>query len=97
MSTVSRAFPYTRGDLRRMLCVLAAIDSTRNATLVRLSEKLGLDRHTIGHLIEDAIEQAGVSIEKEGTAYRIVNWGPVIKKTGAKRALTCALSAQNIE
>lgn len=87
---------YPKGDLRRMLAVLAAIDSLDNPTLVRIVARTGIDKKTVTHLIEQARVQAGVEIDKNGPVYQLVEWGPVIKKTGAKLALTGALNAPKI-
>lgn len=76
-----------------MLLVLGAIDSAPGATLVQLSATTGLDKKTVTSLIRQAGEQAGVKISKDGPAYRIENWGPVLKKSGAKMALTGVLTA----
>lgn len=79
---------YPKGDLRRMLVVLAAIAELRpHATVVRIALRTGLDRHTVMGLITQAVEQAGVTIAKEGPLYRITNWGAVIQRDGAKAVL----------
>lgn len=87
---------YPKGDLRRMLAVLAAIDSLDNPTLVRIVARTGIDKKTVTHLIEQARVQAGVEIDKNGPVYQLVEWGPVIKKTGAKLALIGALNTPKI-
>lgn len=84
---------YPKGDLRRMLAVLAAIDSLESATLVKLAERTGIDKKTVTNLIEQAREQAGVAVAKNGAVYSIEEWGPVIKKAGAKMCLAGALNA----
>ncbi|WP_238587013.1 hypothetical protein [Pseudomonas veronii] len=84
---------YPKGDLRRMLSVLAALESMPEATLVKLVAKTGLDKKTVSNLIIQAGEQAGVQISKSGPIYKLENWGPVIKRSGAKMALTGALNA----
>jgi hypothetical protein len=84
---------YPKGDLRRMLAVLAAIDSLESATLVKLAERTGIDKKTVTNLIDQACTQAGVLIEKNGAVYSIREWGPVIKKNGARMCLTGALNA----
>ena len=89
-----KAIPkYPKGDLRRMLSVLAAIDSLESATLVRIVERTGIDKKTVTNLIDQAQEQAGAKVEKSGAVYTLVDWGPVIKKSGAKMCLTGALNA----
>ena len=76
-----------------MLAVLAAIDSLESATLVKLAERTGIDKKTVTNLIDQARTQAGVLIEKNGAVYSIREWGPVIKKNGARMCLTGALNA----
>lgn len=78
---------YKKGDLRRMLLVLACIDKLPCATLVRISQMSGLDKKTVIYLVDQAIEEAGVAINKDGPVYSIENWGPVIKRNGAKMTL----------
>lgn len=87
---------YPKGDLRRMLVVLAAIDSVSPATLVRIAERTGLDKKTVINLIEQARSQAGVVITKNGPEYQIDDWGPVINEEGALMCLTGALNAPSI-
>ena len=88
---------YPKGDLRRMLAVLAAIDTPQGASLVRIAADTGLDKKTVTSLIEQARTQADVAIEKDGVIYRVSNWGRIIKRAGAKMALTGALNAPTIE
>jgi len=83
---------YKKGDLRRMLAVLGAIDAGHD-TLVQIVAATGLDKKSITSLILQAGKQAKVSVSKTGAVYRIDDWGPVLKKTGAKMALTGALNA----
>lgn len=95
-TSVSQRISYPKGDLRRMLIVLGAIDAMPDATLVKIADRTGLDKKTISNLIRSAAEQAHVSIEKRGAVYTVAGWGPVIKKSGAKMALTGALNAPNM-
>jgi len=88
---------YPKGDLRRMLAVLAAIDTPQGASLVRIAADTGLDKKTVTGLIEQARTQADVSINKTGAIYRITTWGRILKRSGAKMALTGALNAPTIE
>lgn len=76
-----------------MLSVLAAIDSMQDATLVKIVAKTKIDKKTVTNLIEQARGQAGVLVSKTGPIYVIEDWGPVIKKSGAKMSLTGALNA----
>ena len=83
---------YPKGDLRRMLAVLGAIDAGHK-TLVQIVAATGLDKKSVTSLIAQAGEQARVVISKTGATYSIDAWGPVLKKEGAKMALTGALNA----
>lgn len=87
---------YPKGDLRRMLAVLGAIEAG-HCTLVQIVAATGLDKKTITSLIAQAGEQAHVSIGKSGASYNIEAWGPVLKKEGAKKALIGALNAPIID
>lgn len=87
---------YPKGDLRRMLAVLGAIESGQS-TLVQIAAATGLDKKTITALIAQAVEQAHVFICKSGASYSIEAWGPVLKKEGAKMALSGALNAPIID
>ncbi|MBY0464778.1 MAG: winged helix-turn-helix domain-containing protein [Burkholderiales bacterium] len=82
---------YPKGDLRRMLSVLGAIDAGHN-TLVQIVAATGLDKRTVTALVAQARAQAFVSIAKDGPVYRIEDWGPVLKRDGARKALTGALN-----
>ncbi|WP_456293312.1 hypothetical protein [Pseudomonas sp. AK106] len=93
---MSDVVSYPKGDLRRMLCVLAAIDSIPDATLVKIAAKTGLDKKTVTNLITQAGEQTGVKIIKSGPVYTLESWGPIIKRAGAKMVLTGAFNAPRI-
>lgn len=79
---------YLKGDLRRMLSVLAAIDQLGDlASMHRVSIITHLDRRSTMSQIKQASEEAGVVIEKDGPNYKIIDWGPIIKRTGALEVL----------
>ena len=84
---------YPKGDLRRMLSLLNEIapdtapDEVKlTSTLVKLVARTGLDKKSVVLIISQAIEQASVEIKKEGAIYTLVNWGPVFKPDGARKA-----------
>lgn len=87
---------YPKGDLRRMLAVLGAVDAGY-ITLVQIAAATGLDKKTVTSLLAQAAFQASVEIIKTGPTYCIENWGPVFKRDGAKKALQGALNAPIIE
>lgn len=78
---------YPKGDLRRMLSVLGAIDSLPDPTLLKIAKRTGLDKKSVTHMIAQAIEQAGVKISKTGPVYKLDDWGSIIQRTGAKMVL----------
>lgn len=84
---------YPKGDLRRMLAVLAAIEATPDATLVKVAARTGLDKKTVTHLVAQAGEQVGVTLSKTGPIYTLDDWGPVFNPAGAHQALAGALKA----
>lgn len=84
---------YPKGDLRRMLVVLGAIQEAGEATLVQIVARTGLDKKTVSDLIVKAQEQASVRVTKVGARYSIEELGPVFKASGCKNALTGALNA----
>lgn len=86
---------YPKRDLRRMLQVLGAIDELPEPTLVNIAERTGLDKKTVTGLIANAMEQAHVGIVKSGSSYEVVDWGPVLKKSGSKLALSGALMSKD--
>lgn len=87
---------YPRGDLRRMLAVLGAVDAG-HSTLVQIAAATGLANKSVIFLLAQAGTQAGVVIAKRGPVYSIEAWGPVLKREGARKALTGALSAPIME
>jgi hypothetical protein len=80
---------YPKGDLRRLLAVLGAIDQLAHPTLSSISAALGFGPtggHTVRRLMEQASEQAGVKISRVGFTYRIDDWGPALARGGALMA-----------
>lgn len=98
MSTVmTDVVKYPKGDLRRMLSVLAAIDDAEpEATLVKVAARTGLDKKTVTSLIAQARVQAGVTVIKRGPYYTLEDWGPIFQRSGAQMVLTGAFNAPTI-
>lgn len=90
---------YPKGDLRRMLMVLAAMDSIPDATQAKMAARTGLDKRTVIHLISQASEQAGVVVKKEGPVYTLEGWGPILNPAGAYMTLGCSMkhSRKNLQ
>lgn len=74
-----------------MLAVLAAIDSLKGATLLEIVSLTGLDKKTVTRLVVQAQQQAGVQLSKEVYTYHVVDWGPVIRRSGLELVLKGAL------
>lgn len=76
---------WPKGDLRRMLVVLVAIDRASDrggASLLEMVEQTGMDKRTITHQMEAAVAQAGVILQKTGARWRIASWGPMLHRQG---------------
>ena len=83
---------YPKGDLRRMLAVLAVIQEARGATILQVVTRTGLDKKTVSDLITKTQQQAGVQVSKAGPKYTISDLGPVFKVSEGKLALKGALN-----
>ncbi|MBY0243115.1 MAG: hypothetical protein K2X55_27795 [Burkholderiaceae bacterium] len=80
---------YPKGDLRRMLAVLGAIDQLPHPTISAIADACGFGAtggRTVRLLIEQARAQADVEILKDGYYYRIGHWGPLLKRDGVLKA-----------
>lgn len=83
-----KASDYKRGDFRRILVVLVAIEDLKEPTLSNICERTGLDNQTVRTQLRRAQGQFGVKIGRDGVHYVIDCIGPVIRMTGARKALT---------
>lgn len=73
-----RDFP--KGDARRYFVVLMAVDRLKaGATLHYVSQEIGSTRAEVQRALEAVVEQFGVELERNESAYRITSWG-VLKK-----------------
>jgi hypothetical protein len=88
--------PYPKRDFRRLAAVLQAIYALKEATLVRIVAKTGLDKRSVTRLVA-AAPQVGVTVKKDGAIYKVIDWGPVIKPDGLEALLTGAFKAPIIE
>jgi hypothetical protein len=52
-----------------MLLVLASIEKLASATLVQIARMSGLDKKTVTYLIDQAREEAGMTINKDGPVH----------------------------
>lgn len=83
---------YARGDARRLLMLLAAVDRLPRPTLTTLAAATGHNKGTIARDVERLREQFGVHISKQGPVYRIEDWGRILRPAGV-RELGSALRA----
>lgn len=78
---------YPRGDVRRLLRLALAMFELERPTLNALAAETGHHKQTILDDVPRLREQLGVRIDKEGSEYRLVDWGPVLKKSGINKLL----------
>jgi biotin operon repressor len=78
---------YPRGDVRRLLRLALAMSDLERPTLNALAAETGHHKQTILDDMPRLREQLGVQIEKVGSEYRLVDWGPVLSKAGIKKLL----------
>lgn len=70
---------YARGDTRNLLRVALALSKLKQPTLNNLARETGHVKSGILRDIERLQEQLGVVIEKQGSYFILVQWGPVLK------------------
>ncbi|ELS40945.1 Uncharacterized protein ALO42_01125 [Pseudomonas syringae pv. atrofaciens] len=78
---------YPRGDVRRLLRLALAMAELERPTLNTLAAETGHHKQTILDDMPRLREQLGVMVEKEGSEYRLRDWGPVVKKAGIRKFL----------
>lgn len=92
---------YGKGDFRKVLMVLAALqslqDDRQGVSLLQLVDATGLDKKTVFSSIRLATMQTGVHIEQVKASYRIVDWGPLLLPQGAALALKGKLDGRFIQ
>ena len=79
---------YPRGDVRRLFRLALAMTEVERPTLNALAAETGHHKQTILDDMTRLREQLGIQVEKDGVEYRLIDWGPVIKKSGVKKFLT---------
>lgn len=83
---------YPRGDVRRLLRLALAIAEMERPTLNSLASETGHHKQTILDDVPRLREQLGVLVERDGSEFRLVDWGPVVKKEGIKKLLMGQMS-----
>lgn len=83
----TKVIQYKKGDLRRLIVVIGAINELGEASLVEIERFTGHNKGTIPTDIEKIREQLGVNIVKNGAKYSVNNWGDLLKQKGIKKVL----------
>ncbi len=76
-----------KGDMRRVWCVLGAIESLERATLTTLVSALGLPKSSINDVLKKLLsgQVPGLVITKQDAVYSVSEWGEILKKNGVKK------------
>lgn len=87
---MTTALRYNKNDVRRILCVLAVIGAKADgARMIEIVDATGLDKRTAADMIQKAEQQLGVVFSERATrlsAWRIVDWGPLVNQDGVRLA-----------
>ena len=78
---------YPKGHTGRLLVTLAAIDKLERPTATSVAALTGLSKGKIDVYVQALNDEMGVSIVKEGPAYRIESWGNLLKAGGVRKCL----------
>lgn len=88
---------YPKGHTGRLLVTLAAIDRLERPTATSVAVLTGLSKGKIDDYVRALEAELGVTINKEGPEYRLVDWGEILKKTGVKKCLTVPLNGTKVK
>lgn len=78
---------YPRGDVRRLLRLSLAMAELERPTLNALAAETGHHKQTILDDVQRLRDQLGVHVEKDGSEYRLVDWGPLVTQPGIVKFL----------
>lgn len=85
---IDKSIPkFPRGDVRRLLRLALAMDDLERPTLNALAAETGHHKQTIIDDVPRLLDQLGIQVKKENYEYRLLDWGPVIKKDGILKLL----------
>jgi hypothetical protein len=70
---------YARGDTRNLLRVALALSKLERPTLINLARETGHVKSGILRDIERLQAYLGIVIDKRGSEYVLLSWGPVVK------------------
>lgn len=79
---------YPKGHVGRLMVTLAAIDLLPTPTATSIAAYTGLSKGNIDKYVETLKGQLGVLIVRNGSVYKILSWGGVLKEYGVKKYLT---------
>ncbi|WP_232968500.1 hypothetical protein [Pseudomonas putida] len=77
---------YQKGDVRKLLRIALATADLESPTLNNLAKETGFHKQTLINDLERLQSQMGVVINKDGYAYRLVSWGPILAHPDKIRA-----------
>lgn len=80
-------YQYTKGDVRRLLLLIAAIDHIERPTMHTLSQFLGCSNANVAKSVEKITEQLDVTIVNLDSVYRIKDWGVLLNKKSVRNIL----------
>ncbi|WP_454727930.1 MULTISPECIES: hypothetical protein [Cupriavidus] len=75
---------FPKGDVRRLMVLLAAIEALPRATITTLAEATAHNKGTIAADIDKLREQFGVAIAFDTPVYRLDDWGPLLRPKGVR-------------
>jgi hypothetical protein len=83
---------YARGDTRNLLRVALALSKLERPTLINLARETGHVKSGILRDIERLQAYLGIVIDKRGSEYLLLSWGPVVKSAeGIEQFLSASI------
>lgn len=79
---------YPKGDARRLMVLVAAIDIMERPTLNSIARYTSWNKGSVFRDIDKVQRELGVTIEKNGPVYSIQAWGDRVNREGVIKCLT---------
>ncbi len=76
---------FPKGDVRRLLVLVAAIDRLERPTITTLAKYTGHNKGVIQKDVAKVSEQLGIIVEKHDATYSVSDWGEIVKKRAVKK------------
>lgn len=86
--STSSVVQYPKGDVRRPLAVMAALDSMGSASLSDLANFTGYNKGSIPAYVQVLRSQFGVAVNKSGSRYMIESWGTLLNPQGVRQLIS---------